>query len=257
MRRIGAHAVVVGGSMAGLLAAAALHEAFEQVTVLDRDRLPDGVENRRAVPQGRHAHTLLPRGAASIEALLPGMGAELLAAGAPGYRAMGQVRMILGGHELARADIDDSLSASRPFVEAHVRRRVRALPNVRVRDRVDVLGLLGDGERVDGVRAIQVAPGGAEELLHADLVVAATGRSARVRGWLEALGHARPAEGADDARRRIRHALPAPARGRDRRRPDRRRRCDARASAGPRAARPGGRPVGPHDGRLRRRPAAR
>ena len=64
MRRIGEHAVVIGGSMAGLLAARSLTEAYERVTVVDRDALPAGLEGRRAVPQGRHAHALLPHGQA-------------------------------------------------------------------------------------------------------------------------------------------------------------------------------------------------
>ncbi len=72
MQRIGEHAVVIGASMAGLLAARVLADAYERVTVIERDRLPVGVEARRGVPQGAHAHTLLPRGQACLEALLPG-----------------------------------------------------------------------------------------------------------------------------------------------------------------------------------------
>ena len=57
--RAGEHAIVIGASMAGLLAARVLSDSYDRVTVLDRDRLPEGVsENRRAVPQGRHAHGL-------------------------------------------------------------------------------------------------------------------------------------------------------------------------------------------------------
>ena len=72
MQRIGEHAVVIGASMAGLLAARVLADAYERVTVIERDRLPAGVEARRGVPQGAHAHTLLPRGQACLEELLPG-----------------------------------------------------------------------------------------------------------------------------------------------------------------------------------------
>ncbi len=81
VRRIGEHAVVIGGSMAGLLAARSLAEGYERVTVIERDALPAGLEGRRAVPQGRHAHALLPHGQACLDALLPGFSAELAAAG--------------------------------------------------------------------------------------------------------------------------------------------------------------------------------
>ena len=62
MMRIGEHAVVIGASMGGLLAARVLADAYEQVTVLERDALPDGAAPRKGVPQGRHAHALLTRG---------------------------------------------------------------------------------------------------------------------------------------------------------------------------------------------------
>ncbi len=47
------HAVVIGGSMAGLLAAHVLSDHFEQVTLIERDRLTGDAEARKGVPQGR------------------------------------------------------------------------------------------------------------------------------------------------------------------------------------------------------------
>ena len=83
MRRIGEHAVVIGGSLGGLLTARVLAERYDRVTVVDRDALPHDLEGRRAVPQGRHAHALLPHGQACLEALMPGLCEELVAGGAP------------------------------------------------------------------------------------------------------------------------------------------------------------------------------
>jgi 2-polyprenyl-6-methoxyphenol hydroxylase-like FAD-dependent oxidoreductase len=78
----GGHALVVGGSMAGLLAARVLADQFEQVTVVERDLLPEGVENRKGAPQGRHVHALLPRGLAGTERMSPGLVGELISDGA-------------------------------------------------------------------------------------------------------------------------------------------------------------------------------
>src|SRR3954470_2354607 len=182
--------------MAGLLAARVLSDAYEHVTVLDRDRLPAGMEGRRAVPQGRHAHALLSHGQACLDELLPGFSAELVADGAPACRALEDMHYVVAGHELARAATGaHSILASRPFIEGHVRRRIRALPGITIRDEVDALGVTaGDRTRVDGVRILSRADGSAEEILSADLVVAATGRAARVPAWLETLGHPRPRE---------------------------------------------------------------
>ncbi len=195
MRRRGEHAVVVGASMAGLLAARVLADAYERVTVIDRDALPGGPDDRRAVPQGRHAHVLLPGGQMALERLLPGSTQELLAAGAVPCRTLEELRFILGGHELARASTGrSSLFASRPLFEWHVRSRVAALPNVELRDRCDVPALTAWGGRVTGVRVLPCADGAAEEVVPADLVVAATGRAAKVPAWLQALGCPVPAE---------------------------------------------------------------
>ena len=195
MKRIGEHAVVIGGSMGGLLAARSLTEAFERVTVVERDSLPGGLQGRRAVPQGRHPHALLPRGQACLDALLPGFSGELVAAGAPACAALEEMRFVLGGHQLARASTGArSILAGRPFVEGHVRRRVRELSQVTLIDGCDAVGLTAsrDGERVTGVRILRRTDGSAEEALAADLVVAATGRAARIPAWLQAIGYPTP-----------------------------------------------------------------
>jgi 2-polyprenyl-6-methoxyphenol hydroxylase-like FAD-dependent oxidoreductase len=197
MTRIGEHAVVIGASVAGLLAARALADFYEQVTVIERDVLPAGPAGRKAVPQGRHAHALLPQGQACIDVLLPGFSAELAAAGAPTCAAMEEMRFIISGHQLARASMGTTaILASRPFIEGHVRRRVRELPQVTLIDNCEVLGVTtsGDAQPVAGVRARHHGDGNPEEVLVADLVVAATGRSARVPAWLAAFGYPTPEE---------------------------------------------------------------
>ncbi|OFX25089.1 MAG: hypothetical protein A2V77_05795 [Anaeromyxobacter sp. RBG_16_69_14] len=75
-------AVVIGGSMGGLLAARALSGYFQQVTVLERDSFPEPDGPRKGVPQGRHAHGLLARGREALEDLFPGLTSELMARGA-------------------------------------------------------------------------------------------------------------------------------------------------------------------------------
>ena len=73
MRKVGDHTVVLGASMSGLLAARVLADAYHRVTVVDRDWLPERAADRRGVPQGLHAHALLPRGAQALEELFPGI----------------------------------------------------------------------------------------------------------------------------------------------------------------------------------------
>ena len=194
-RQIGDRAVVLGASLAGLLAARVLSDSYGQVTVVERDELPETPMHRRGVPHGRHLHALAARGQQALEELFPGLTAELVAAGAPAGDMLADARLYFSGHRLRQARTGlGLLCASRPLLEGHVRARVRALPNVCLVDRCDVVGLATtpDGRRVTGARVLRRADGSAEEVLGADLVVDASGRGSRTPAWLEALGYARP-----------------------------------------------------------------
>jgi len=200
MRKIGDHAVVLGASMGGLLAARVLADAYQRVTVLERDLLPETAEQRRGVPQGRHAHLLVPGGAQVLEELFPGLLDELVAGGAPLIRDLAQLRFAPGGHLLRLQGHPAGpipYLASRPYLEAHVRARVRALPAVEIIDRCDAAGLVTTAarDRVIGVRALRDGAGGqAEQVLDADLVVDATGRGGRTPAWLATIGYDPPPE---------------------------------------------------------------
>jgi len=192
----GSHAVVLGGSLAGLATAAALAPRFERVTIVERDALVAAAAPRRGVPQGRHGHALLPGGQQALEALLPGLTDDLVDAGAHAVRT-GRVRMHLHGGYLATIDVPEQvIAASRPLVETVVRRRVIDLPNVDVVQACDARGLLVDAARtrVTGVRLLPRRDAAVEEVVHADLVVDATGRGSRSPSWLEALGYDAPEE---------------------------------------------------------------
>jgi 2-polyprenyl-6-methoxyphenol hydroxylase-like FAD-dependent oxidoreductase len=190
MQTIGDHAVVLGASMSGLLAARVLADAYERVTVVDRDVLPAGAEDRKGVPQGRHAHALLASGAQILDELFPGMMAGLAAAGVPVLRDPREFWFSIGGHLLLPQDADPgdpAYMASRPFLEGHVRDRVRALANVSVIDRCEVAGLVTTytRDRVTGARLRPADAGGTDQVLAADLVVDATGRGGRTTAWLK------------------------------------------------------------------------
>ncbi|WAC92100.1 FAD-dependent oxidoreductase [Mycobacterium sp. Aquia_213] len=200
MAKIGNHAVVLGASMAGLLAARSLSEFFDTVTVVERDPLPDIGVPRRGVPQGRHLHGLLSRGAQAFEEFFPGILDELVVDGAHYLdgRDLSQVYYDVGGHLLARHGSAASFTAylaTRPFLEDHVRARLRTIPNVRLLDEHDIVELTAtpDQHRITGARVVDRRT--REDLtLRADLVIDATGRGCRTPAWLDALGYDRPRE---------------------------------------------------------------
>ena len=184
------HAVVIGAGMAGLAVAKALTAGFERVTVVDRDRLPDSSAPRRGVPQDRHLHLLLAAGIDALEALFPGLVDQLCADGAT-TSDTDRVRVCLNGYRLAPARTGRrAVFCSRPFLESHVRRRVRQDPAIIVRDGARICGLVVacEGGRVEGVEL--ASPDGEDpEVLRAEVVVDCSGRRSPVPGWLADLGH--------------------------------------------------------------------
>ncbi len=196
MKRIGEHAIVIGASMGGLLAARALSDFFITVTIVERDAFPANDVARKGVPQGRHTHGLLARGRAVLEEFFPGYSNEVVteSGGLLGDIANDVTWM---GHNVALAQGKSDLIgllASRPVLEGHVRRRVLKLPNVRAIENCAVPGLVtgASRDRVTGVR-VRI-DGKDEETLNADLVVDASGRGSASPIWLEELGYQRPAE---------------------------------------------------------------
>jgi 2-polyprenyl-6-methoxyphenol hydroxylase-like FAD-dependent oxidoreductase len=138
-------AVIFGASMAGLSAAAVLARRFSQVTIVERDAFPDGPADRKGVPQGRHAHGLLPPGMIRLEGWFPGLAAELVADGATLVDVGADVVWYQEGGYRRRfvAGITGPLS-SRALLEFHVRRRTLALPNVILRAGAGATGLVTD-----------------------------------------------------------------------------------------------------------------
>jgi 2-polyprenyl-6-methoxyphenol hydroxylase-like FAD-dependent oxidoreductase len=200
MAKIGNHAVVLGASMAGLLAARSLSDFFDAVTVVERDPLPHTGDARRGVPQGRHLHGLLARGAQVLEEMFPGILDELVLDGAQYMdgRDLSRLHFDVGGHLMVRTGSATSITAyfaTRPFLEEHVRARLRTIPNVTLLDEHDIVELTAtpDHQRVTGARVVNRRTG-EDATLSADLVVDATGRAARTPTWLNQLGYDRPRE---------------------------------------------------------------
>jgi 2-polyprenyl-6-methoxyphenol hydroxylase-like FAD-dependent oxidoreductase len=188
-------AVVLGASIGGLLAARTLSDFYSTVLVIERDDLPGDARSRRGTPQDKHLHALLARGAQALDESFPGLVDELVSAGVPSARFLSEVRYVLSGHELVRADLGArNIQPTRPVLEHAVRTRVADLANVKIMDGYEVTGLNGAKGGVTGVRVRHRAAIATEERVDADLVVDATGRGGRAGTWLRQLGYDSPPE---------------------------------------------------------------
>ena len=201
MRATGAntrdHAVVIGASIAGLSAARVLSEFFSAVTVYERDELPSTPANRATVPQDRHLHMLMARGAIEFDNLFPGLLKDMVAAGVPMLENrpdcihLGAAGHVLGtGHTLR--DEFTAYVPSRPHLEWQLRQRVLGLDNVEiVRRSVAEPRFDRSAGRVSGVLLDSVDGG---QFVGTDLVVDAAGRGTRLPVWLTQWGYQRPTE---------------------------------------------------------------
>ena len=192
---------MIGGSLAGMLAARALATSFERITVLERDHFPVSPEPRMGVPQARHVHTLLMGGYRAIESLLPGFDAALAAAGAPqlDWPLDCRIHSQFGWWPRYPSDLV-SRFGSRDLIEHTIRQLVVGTPGITVEEGTEAVGLVESPVGVGGVRFRR--RGGGEvaepEEIRADLVVDASGRSSKLPTWLGELGYPSPPEIAVD-----------------------------------------------------------
>ncbi|MBD1916178.1 MULTISPECIES: FAD-binding monooxygenase [Cyanophyceae] len=193
----GQNAIVIGGSMAGLLTARVLSDHFAQVTLFERDRLRDQPEARFGQPQANHLHGLLGRGLQSMVSYFPTL-VDALRSGGATVTDMGRTMRWYcdGGYRLPFEFGQDCVIASRPFLEWQVRQQVVALPNVTVLDSCRVHRLLTseEGQQIAGVQFTRSGTDAQSETRYADLTVDATGRGSRSPQWLTELGYSPPPE---------------------------------------------------------------
>ena len=183
-------AIVIGASLAGLLAARVLAGHYDEILLLERDRLSDEDSPRKGIPHAIHPHGLLARGREVLEQLFPGLTEALLARGATAGDAGSRVVMRLDGSRFAACSLGaTSVAVSRSTLESELRRRTRALARCRLVDGVDVLAPICEDGRVTGVHCRTDADAAdAGHRLGAALVVDCTGRGSRTPSWLRDWG---------------------------------------------------------------------
>lgn len=190
------HAVVIGGSLAGLLTARVLSNHFARVTILERDPVHEQPEARKGQPQTRHLHGLLASGFELMRRYYPELPQALLDSGALINDFAETMRWYsYGGYRKTFTLGKRAALMSRPLLEALVRKFTLALPNVELLlDEAAVLALLTtpDRQRVTGVSIQRRGLGGALQELQADLVVDCSGRGSRTPQWLPQLGYEAP-----------------------------------------------------------------
>ncbi|EGK85920.1 2-polyprenyl-6-methoxyphenol hydroxylase-like oxidoreductase [Microcoleus vaginatus PCC 9802] len=200
------HAIIIGGSLAGLLACKVLAKHFDRVSIVERDFFSEQPAPRPGIPQSRHLHILLNRGKIILEELFPGLENELVAAGAPRLnpKSIGWFSPA-GWAPQFSPDLNDLIMFSRDLLDLQIRRRLAENTNVHFLEGGTVTGLLTNASRAE-VAGVSVRfrdrhnPANIHaENLYADLVVDASGKVSKTPQWLKSLGYEPPQETAINA----------------------------------------------------------
>jgi 2-polyprenyl-6-methoxyphenol hydroxylase-like FAD-dependent oxidoreductase len=191
------HAIVIGGSLAGLLTARVLSKYFDRVTIIEKDRVNHQPESRPGQPQTQHLHGLLARGLQVMTDYFPDLPEALVANGAMMNDFAKSMRWYIYGGYRSQFKIGFPVTTmSRGLLEHLIRDRVLALPNIQLLDRTTVQELQTNIDR-NQISGIKIEQQGAEthsNILTAELVIDATGRNSRSSQWLGDLGYETPAE---------------------------------------------------------------
>src|SRR5579859_779366 len=186
-------ALVIGGGIAGLLAARVLSEQYSDVLVVERDGHPTQPGARSGAPQSFHLHQVLPRGEQILERLFPGFLADLQAGGAfPTRNTLIQMTNPYG--TIPFPGDGNGFTYNRGLLEWVLRQRVQALPNVCFLYHQEVTGLVtsADALRVTGIHVRERGQIEKQTTLVGDLVIEASGRSSKLGQWLTASGYELP-----------------------------------------------------------------
>lgn len=196
---LGNRAIVIGGSITGLLTSRILTNYFKQVTIIERDRFSEQPEPRQGIPQSTQLHILLTRGRQIMEELFPGLQAELVAKGAATIDMIGDVKWLNPfGWAVRFPSGLMALSFSRYILDWLIYQRLVAIDGIEFIEQAYVTELIPNSDRnsVIGVKIKQRDSTGqkTEQTLLADLIVDASGYGSSAPQWLEALGYKAPEE---------------------------------------------------------------
>jgi 2-polyprenyl-6-methoxyphenol hydroxylase-like FAD-dependent oxidoreductase len=196
--RLGDHALVIGGSIAGMLTARVLADFFEQVTILERDYIEPRPGVHKSTPQGHHLHTMLMGGLRVLSELYPGFTERLRAMGAvpvqitsdfPFFRPDCVAYSLTGTVKEPRNLGFQLYSQSRGLLEHCLRECTMERTNITAECDAPVEKLTIRQGRVDGV---SYRHGGESRSLQCDLVVDCGGRGSHAPRWLVEMGFNAP-----------------------------------------------------------------
>jgi flavin-dependent dehydrogenase len=194
-------AIIIGGGIAGLLAARVLSEHFKEVIIIEKDKYPSRAGSRNGTPQSNHIHVLLIKGKEILLKLFPSLESKLVAKGAHIVNLTNDVDYYVGtGYSIKFESNLTTIACTRQLLEHEIKNEIfENCPNVKIRENTRATGLVVAKDKEIGsgickgvtVNSVEIK---LEETILGDLVVDTSGRQSKSSEWLEQLGYGKPKE---------------------------------------------------------------
>lgn len=183
-------AIIIGASIGGSLSAMAVSPFFDEVLLIERERLVENGEPRKGVPQGRQAHALLGIGRDLISEFIPDFSEQLRQAGCSEVDQCLQLPNFTSfGWRARTASSITSFGFRRPLLEMVIRGNLNRFANCKIIN-ATVKSLVADDE-AKAILGVSLSDG---SVVAGDLVIDASGRGSQSPRWLEQLGYPVPDE---------------------------------------------------------------
>ena len=182
-------AIVMGGSIAGYLAARVLSEHFKEVVVIEKDSYTDDNSIRSGIPQANHVHILLVRGREILEDFFPNLEKELLKAGANKIDFLNDSRYRLPSGWAPKFDSGlNTFACTRMLLENTIRQQIQKISKIKIEEGKQITSFVAEKSNKISLKTKE------NEEIQGDLIVDCTGRNTKTPTWLEHIGFPKPRE---------------------------------------------------------------
>ena len=176
-------AVVIGGSIAGLLAARVLSDHFEKVIILEKDNFPENDKVRKGTPQAGHIHLLLVRGKEVLQEFFPELEEDLKKIGVEKIDFLNDGRYLLPSGWAQRFPSGIiTFGCTRILLEDIIRKQVTKISKIKIQENTNVKSLVLE-------KPNRVILETEDDKISGDLIVDCTGRNTKIPLWLEEIGY--------------------------------------------------------------------
>ena len=177
-------AIVIGGSIAGLLTARVLSDHFEEVLLIEKDNYTDTDQVRKGTPQANHLHLLLVKGKEILLDFFPELEGELVKNGANKIDFLNDGRFYLpsGWAQKFESGVV-TFTCTRTLLEKTIRHQVQKISKIKIHENKTISSFVLENPNKISLTTTK------NEKIHADLIVDCTGRNTRTPDWLEKINY--------------------------------------------------------------------